>query len=132
MEAIKWTVKAWQTTQASAIQKCFRACGFTAETTETSDDEYPDDDIPLADLVLHFRFCWMSSHHLTQTSRLMTPSGKQTSSTAIERTPPTSPMPPIPPSTPMMRARLKRKRRKCLRDFQRDPRLCSPSAEVRT
>ncbi|KAH3774361.1 hypothetical protein DPMN_175743 [Dreissena polymorpha] len=56
LDAIKWTVKAWQATQASTIQKCFRACGFTAENTETSDDEYPDDDIPLADLVLHLCF----------------------------------------------------------------------------
>ncbi|KAH3787310.1 hypothetical protein DPMN_165431 [Dreissena polymorpha] len=52
----KWTVRAWQATQASTIQKCSRACGFTVETTETSDDEYPDNNIPLADLVLHFRF----------------------------------------------------------------------------
>ncbi|KAH3794878.1 hypothetical protein DPMN_148416 [Dreissena polymorpha] len=56
LNAIKWTVKAWQATQASTIQKCFRACGFTAETTETSDDEYPVDDIPLANPGLHFRF----------------------------------------------------------------------------
>jgi hypothetical protein len=56
LDAIKWTVKAWHAIQASTIQKCFIACGFTAETTETSDDEYPDDDIHLVDLVLHFRF----------------------------------------------------------------------------
>ncbi|XP_052238584.1 tigger transposable element-derived protein 6-like [Dreissena polymorpha] len=56
LDAIKWAVKAWQATQASTIQKCFRACGFTAETTETSDNEFPDNNMLLTDLVLHFQF----------------------------------------------------------------------------
>ncbi|XP_052212225.1 tigger transposable element-derived protein 6-like [Dreissena polymorpha] len=43
-------------TDDSASLHAIKACGFTAETTVTSDDEYPDDDIPLADHVLLFRF----------------------------------------------------------------------------
>ena len=49
--AIHWVSRAWNNTQDSTIQKCFRLAGFPTSDPPTEDDENDaDDDVPLSEL----------------------------------------------------------------------------------
>ncbi|XP_060596158.1 tigger transposable element-derived protein 6-like [Ruditapes philippinarum] len=56
MDAISWTLKAWNDIKKETIMKCFRSVGFGNDESTTGqsmddEDEYEDDNVPLALLV---------------------------------------------------------------------------------
>ena len=55
LDAITWTVKAWETVKPETIVKCFAGVGFFNSEYSDSDMEFEDDDVPLIELVRQFQ-----------------------------------------------------------------------------
>lgn len=51
LDAVFWIAKSWSETKDSTIVSCFKHSGFPLENPNENEPEFPDDDVPLAELI---------------------------------------------------------------------------------
>ena len=70
LDCIEWIVKAWKDVKITTIEKCFGVAGFSdsafMENETCNDDDFEDDDVPLATLVAQFALQMEDIHNLDQ------------------------------------------------------------------